>query len=74
MGVIVSAVLLSAQDLEKSLKEKQTILDDLKVKQEQLTNNLDIAVTSAAETESNLGKEISDLTGKSRPWGKTWPG
>ena len=62
MGVIVAAVLLSAQDLEKSLKEKQTILDDLKVKQEQLTNNLDIAVTSAAETESNLGKEISDLT------------
>lgn len=62
LGVIVAAVLVTANDLETSLKEKQTILDDLRVKQEQLTNNLEAAVAGAEETESNLGKRISDLT------------
>ena len=58
----MAAVLVTANDLETSLKEKQNILDDLRVKQEQLTNNLEAAVAGAEETESNLGKRISDLT------------
>ena len=58
----MASVLLVAKDLEASLKEKQTSLEDLRVKQEQLTANLDAAVAGAEETESSLEQKISDLT------------